>query len=263
MRRVRTALAIFATLGAMMLAASPAHAQEAQTFQADLAPLNNSGSSGRATVTVTGSTVTVNIESRGVSDGLPHAQHIHIGGTNTCPTPTAAGEDNLIDTAEGQPSYGAVEVSLTTEGDVGADSALAVERFPVATNGGTLNYQRTFELPEGVTVEDVRKGVIVQHGISKVFGDEAQYDGEPRSSLSQDLPLEATIPTNCGKLVASAQQGGQGQVAQQPRGGVAAGAGGTAGSGGLSPLVAVAAGVALIGGTATAVVAGWRLGRVG
>jgi hypothetical protein len=92
-------------------------------------------------------------------------------------------------------------VSLTTEGDVSADSGLAAERFPVADADGTLSYSRTFSLSDGVSAEDIPAGVIVQHGISEFFEDPTQYDGEPRSSLNPDLPLEATIPTNCGDLV--------------------------------------------------------------
>lgn len=256
--------ALFAVLMSLVMVALPAtsaQGQQTQTFQADLSPLNNSGSSGRATVDVRGNTVTVSVQSRGVSANLPHAQHIHIGGQNQCPPPSAStGSEpmDLIDTAEGQPFYGEVKVSLTTEGDTGAGSALAVERFPVATNGATVNYQRTFELPDGITVEDVRNGVIVQHGISELFGDEAQYDGEPKSSLDPSLPLEATIPTNCGKLVAASAQG---QVAPQPRGGVDTGAGGTAGADPVNPLVPAAA-VALIGAVAAALVATGRLGAV-
>ncbi|HEV2071288.1 MAG TPA: hypothetical protein VGR26_15975 [Acidimicrobiales bacterium] len=250
--------ALFAAITGLLLAAfagGPAHAQEAQVFRADLQPLNDSGSTGTATVEVRGNSVTVSVQSRGTSPGLPHAQHIHIGGQNVCPPASAGGSNepmNLLDSVEGVPFYGEVKVSLTTEGDVGAESSLAVERFPVATNG-TITYQRTFDLPAGVTAADVRNGVIVQHGISELFNDQAAYDGEPRSSLNPDLPLEATIPTNCGKLVAASAQG---QVGQQPRGGVASGAGGTAGDP-VSPLVPAAA-VGLLGAASVALIASRR-----
>ena len=194
---------LFVLILAMALSAVPALAQgTGQTFTADLNPLNTSGSSGTATVVVNGNQVTVTIEASGLSPNLPHAQHIHIGGQNICPTDAADDDgDGLINTVEGQPFYGPVQVSLTTEGDVSADSGLAVERFPVADADGTLSYSRTFPLPDGVSAEDIPAGVIVQHGISELFEDPTQYDGEPRSSLNPDLPLEATIPTNCGELV--------------------------------------------------------------
>ncbi len=172
-------------------------------LRADLSALNRSNASGTATVELMQDRVTVTVNARGTAPSLAHAQHIHIGGSNTCP-PASAGNKteptDLIDTAEGQPSYGPVEVSLTTEGAVGADSALAVPRFPVADNSGNYTYSRTFALPAGTTMAEVRNGVVVVHGISSLFGDQARYDGAPRSSLDPSLPLETTIPALCGTL---------------------------------------------------------------
>ena len=89
-------------------------------------------------------------------------------------------------------------MSLTTEGDVSAASGLAVERFPVASADGTISYSRTFQLRVGVNPGDIGSGVIVQHGISELFADPTQYDGEPRSSIMPELPIEITIPADCG-----------------------------------------------------------------
>lgn len=227
-----------AVLSAMAFSAAPVHAQQ-DSLNARLSPLNGSGDSGSASVSINGNQLTVRVETTGVSPGAPHAQHIHIGGANTCPPASAAGQNeprDLIDTAEGQPSYGPVQVSLTTQGGTGADSALAVERFPTADGSGRYLYTRTFDLPAGVSADDVRRVVVVVHGISELFGDRAAYDGDPRSSLKSDLPLEATIPALCGKLTAA-------QVGAAPQGGVSAGAGGTAGAALPPPLVAGAVGL--------------------
>ena len=195
-----TLLVAFATI-----AIPGARAQETTDFSTALAPLNRSGGSGSVTIDVDGDQVTVRLEANGVSPNLPHAQHIHIGGRNVCPPPGAGATHpptDLIDTVEGQPFYGGIEVSLTTEGDLGAASGLAVERFPTAEADGSYVYERTFALPEGVTVDDLGDGVIVVHGISTLFDDATKYDGEPRSSLAPDMfPLEATIPALCGELV--------------------------------------------------------------
>lgn len=172
---------------------------------AKLDPLNTSGASGSATVQVAGNQVTVTINSSGHSPNLPHAQHIHIGGQNVCPTNAADTDgDGFISTAEGQPAYGPIMVSLTTEGDVTDQSALAVDRMPVADANGNINYSRTFQLPAGVTAQDIDKGVIVQHGISELFGDPNQYDGDKMSEIMPQLPFEATVPAVCGKIVAMA-----------------------------------------------------------
>ncbi len=200
-------LNILLVVALLLTMATATFAHEGQ-HMANLSALNGSGANGTATVQVNGNQVTVTIKSSGLSPNLPHAQHIHIGGQNMCPTKAADQDgDGLINTVEGQPAYGPVQVSLTTQGDVSAESALAVDRFPVADANGMLNYSRTFELPEGVTAQDVEMGVIVQHGISKLFGDPNMYDGDPRSSLDPSLPLEATIPTTCGKIMTAGMPG--------------------------------------------------------
>ena len=199
------ALGLGAATGTAAADASPSTRDDVQLVvgsgHGNLRPLNNSGASGTANVSVHANQVTVSIRSRGLSPSLPHAQHLHIGGRGECPRASAdTNGDRLIDTVEGQPSYGEVRVSLTTSGDVGPGSALAVDRFPVADANGTIDYRRTFPLPAGVTANEARNAVVVQHGISKLFADGTAYDGAPRSSLDASLPLEATIPSTCGQL---------------------------------------------------------------
>ena len=195
-------------------------------YQANLTELNGSGTSGTAMVKVDGDQATVTIKTSGASADLPHAQHIHIGGNNVCPTDADSGDDEYVSVVEGQPQYGEIKVSLTTEGDVSPDSGLAVDRFPVADADGMVTYERTFTLPEGVTDEDMENAVIVQHGISKLFDDESKYDGEMKSTISEDLPFEATVPSACGKLAAA------------PQGAANTGSGSTAGIENVTLLVA-------------------------
>lgn len=196
---VITAIAAFLAIGYSIPAGTMAQPQEDE-FSAQLAQLNGSGASGFVTIEVDGNELEVELTVSGVSAGLPHAQHIHIGGQGTCPTIEAdTSGDGLINTAEGQPAYGGVQVSLTTTGDVSAASALAVDRFPVP-GGNSYTYSRTFTLPDGVSASDLTNGVVVVHGISELFNNPNAYDGTPRSSLTDTLPLEATIPTACGPL---------------------------------------------------------------
>lgn len=170
-------------------------------MEVQLDTLNDSGITGSATVEMNDDgTVTVSLESSGFAGANPHAQHLHIGGEGQCPDMSAAGDDDILTTAEGIPAYGEVKVALTTEGDVSAESALAVERFPTADDSGMVTYERTFELPSGVTADDVSKAVVVQHGFAGMGGDPAAYDGDTKSSLDESLPLEATIPVACGPL---------------------------------------------------------------
>ena len=222
------------TLGLTALAVgtlSTAAVAQDGTFTANLNALNGTGDDGTASVQVDGNQATVTVTTTNTSPGAPHAQHIHIGGQNVCPTSTAdEDDDGFVSTPEGQPAYGGIQVSLTTSGDVSAESALAVPRFPVADDSGTITYQRTFDLPSGVTVEDIADGVIVQHGFaeSSLGDDPAAYDG-PDSPLKAGVPQEATLPSSCGTLSAA------------PSGGVAAGFGGTATTSTDAGLVALGA----------------------
>lgn len=229
-----TAFAVMGMSGGVAVADSQ-HAHH--NLHTNLTELNKSGDSGTASVViqkVDGKELTVKVNVTGASPGLPHAQHLHIGGENTCPVGQEfdKDKDGFLNTAEGQPAYGPVKVSLTTSGDVSDKSALAVDRFPTASADGTIEYERTFTLPEGVSVEDVTKAVVVSHGISEMFDDKAKYDGQAKSSLDDKLPLEATAPASCGAVTVA------------PTGGVGAGVGSSVNStaliaaGGLSAAAA-------------------------
>lgn len=220
-------LAVASAVGLPLALAAPAAAAESATVQ--LAPLNDSGSSGTAQLLLdeAAGTLQVTISSSGLVPSLPHAQHLHIGGNNVCPEPSAAGEDGIISVPEGAPAYGGIQVSLTTTGDVGPESALAVDRMPVADADGSVTYDRTIDLSQvqgDIHLDDV---VVVQHGIDTISPDGQYGPPPPNSALDPSLPLEATAPANCGAVVQVSQA--DGQMGQMPSGGVATGGGGTAG----------------------------------
>ncbi|MGH3321913.1 MAG: CHRD domain-containing protein [Streptosporangiaceae bacterium] len=204
--------------GAMLATASPAAAASGDSFQATLSQVNDSGASGMAWVTLNGDQATVKVNADGLVAGMPHAQHIHIGGKHVCPTSSAdSNGDGVVSTVEGQPAYGAIKESLTTKGDHSPDSALAVKRFPTAP-GGSESYARTFTVSSSVASQ-IRNGnaVIVVHGIDT--NGNGKYDTDAgKSPLDKSLPLEATAPTMCGT------------VSAMPAGGVQTGGGSTAGT---------------------------------
>jgi len=256
---MKRALALVGAASLILLfAATPAPAQQStRTITAQLSELNGSGASGQVNVTeVSTNRVTVSLDANGVSPGVPHAQHFHIGGRNVCPPASAdTNGDGLVNTAEGMASYGPIKVSLTESGDLAAGSGLAVDRFPTggdadpADGRSEYEYLRTFTLPSGVSIADLEDAVVVVHGVTDLFGDPAAFDGDQKSPLDDSLPLEATIPAACGKLRVQTA----GQVGQVPSGGVSAGFGGTAGQGEL-PIAPVAGAVAAIGGVGVALV---------
>lgn len=208
---MRKPLAVAAALALPLMfpATALAHADGGDTFVAQLSELNGSGVSGTAEVTLEGDQLTVSITSSGLLPDQPHAAHIHYPeeeeGAPTiegvCPTMDAdADGDGFISTTEGQPTYGMIFVSLTTEGDVSPDSALAVDRFPTAP-GGEMTYERTFTVPEGFDAEeDLTESVIVQHGLDVNGNGEYDLDGLGESDLDPSVPAEATHPAACGAL---------------------------------------------------------------
>lgn len=226
--------AAVAAAGAPLLLASPAAAASPGTYDitAELTPLNDSGA--RATVrgTLEGTTLHLTITPEGLLEDAPHAQHLHIGGRSTCPPAdaTGSGVDGALRPTDAAPDYGEVAVSLTTTGDTGVDSALAVDRFPV----GDATYERTVEVPEAVAAGIVDGQVpLVQHGVD--LNDSGTYDGTSMSDLDPTLPEEVTDPATCGVLQASMAM---------PSGGVATGVGGAAGTG--TDLGLIGAGLGLV-----------------
>jgi hypothetical protein len=176
--------------------------EQKNLFKAELNPLNRSGAEGQAILHKEGTKkLETEIHSHGLAPKLPHAQHIHgfKQAVSECPTLAASGEDRLITTAEGLPSYGPIQVSLTTKGDTSPKSALAVDRFPVANAKGFLHYERTFSVPANVA-KNLGKKAIVQHGVD--LNDNGRYDFKAagKSELDPSLPQEATIPANCGVI---------------------------------------------------------------
>lgn len=210
--------AAVAAFGLPLAIMPPAAADETVTIQLDA--LNGSGASGTAEVYFDddANAITVNIDAMGLVPNLPHAQHIHIGGRNVCPDPSADTDgDGVVSTPEGKPAYGAIQVSLTTEGDFGPGSTLAIDRFPVASASGEVSYERTFDLTETMGDIELDDIVIVQHGIDTISPNGKYGPKPPASPLDKSLPLEATAPATCGPAIT------------MPAGGVEAGGGGTAG----------------------------------
>lgn len=188
-----------------LAAAAPAYAaDDTWTFQGNLEALNSSGVSGQTWVKVHDGQATVTINVSGAVEGMPHAQHIHIGGEGHCPTMEAAGEDGILSTVEGKPAYGGIKKTLTVEGDTSPKSALAVKRMPT---GGSYTYERTIDVSDEV-VQGLSDGMgsIVVHGIDTIKAD-GKYSGEPKSELNPKLPLEATAPAACAELAAAPQGG--------------------------------------------------------
>ncbi|MFI5859736.1 hypothetical protein [Streptomyces parvulus] len=224
-RRIARIAALTALPAAVALsAASPALATDSQAYQINLEQLNDSGATGTAMVSLEGTQLTVKIQAKGLVPGAPHAQHIH-GSTKGmdfhCPDASAdKNGDDIVSTVEGLPSYGDINISLTTSGDTGKDSGLAVDRMPTADKDGNLSYERTIGVSQDVA-DHFKDLHIVQHGIDP--NGNGKYDAEAgKSELDPKLPLEATAPANCGMVHGAS-------IGEMPDGGVETGTAATGG----------------------------------
>jgi hypothetical protein len=142
----------------------------------------------------------VELKARGLSPKLPHAVHIHgknAGELAFCPGAdrrTGIVDDGLIETAEGLPDYGPVQVSFTTRGDTSEKSILALDRFPVARRNGKLSYKRTFSIPTAVAQRLEEKHIVIH-------GDDLNRDGKYGGrTTALGAPLEGELPVACGEL---------------------------------------------------------------
>jgi hypothetical protein len=183
---------------------SPAAANSGDAV-ANLQPvaLNGVQGEGVAFVSVHGTRVDVTMRATGLLANAPHAAHIHFGAEARHECPVAADDldaSSTLNTTEGVPAYGPVQVSLTQTGDTSPASALAVARFDTAP-GGDLNYQRGhIKVPQDVAKAITQgEAVIVIHGVD--HNNDGVYDGSTPSDLDAALPTEATDPALCGVSV--------------------------------------------------------------
>lgn len=235
-----------AAAAAVVMSPTAAFADHANgTYQTTLDPLNGSSGSGMAMITVNGDQATVDLSWSGLPETFmdapyPHVQHIHIGNQGECPTPAAdENGDGIVDTVEGQPSYGPIGTTLSVSGDT---SPAAGTNIQIAPGGSSVDYNRTITLSED-TLDELAAGtgVIVVHGLDPAtLSDEA---ANAKSNLVPELPLAATSPALCGALSSS------------PSGGVATGGGATMG---VENVALFGVGGGLLAAAAVAGIAGRR-----
>jgi hypothetical protein len=229
-------------LPALVPTAAFADAAGSTTYSAQLTPvpLNNQNSaSGSLTLTLDGSTATIHEQVSGLAATFmnapfPHVQHIHGGAMGTCPTAAAdTNGDGVLSTTEGMSSYGMIQTTLSVTGDTSPAAGVDTK---IAPSGSSFTYDRTITL-DAATLASLHKGiaVIVVHGLDPATAPKAA--STEKSDLVPSLPLAATSPALCGKLVAmpagAAATGGGASQHTVNRAELAGGAGMLAGAGAL------------------------------
>ena len=211
MSRTSRALVLIAPVMGLALVASPAGAggndYEAGEVVAHLAPIPGNGVDGGGHAEVEfdqhGQIDEFELVAHGLLPDAPHAAHIHYGeqARHECPgLGDDTNGDGHLNTTEGAPAYGPVQVSLTTEGDTSAASVLAIDRYDTATDG-TIDYEREELIATSAEVAAAiaaGEGVVVVHGVD--YDGNGVYSGDVMSDLDPSLPTEATDPALCGVL---------------------------------------------------------------
>ena len=175
-RTSRIAGTMLVLTAAFALAAAPALARNA-TFHAATSPVQDAAArstypglnvTGSATLTVSGDILTAHVIASGLTPNLPHVMHIHgtVGAQNDCPSPVSAfdtNHDGLLNTAEGLPAYGPIDVTFSTTGSTTPAAALTLSAAPMASAAGTIDYTRTFQIP-GKIAAHISDLHVVIHG---------------------------------------------------------------------------------------------------
>jgi hypothetical protein len=151
--------------------------------------------------------VTFDIKAMGLVPNQVHPQHVHgFGDDRDTTTPTLEQDtdtDGLVELAEGVPTYGPVQLNLTTQpGDAMQLMGMGAA-FPTADTDGMLSYRQTFSFADlGMTGEDVLDDIlpleakeIVLHGLDLAAG-----QGENGGEADGTAGYKATLPVAAGEL---------------------------------------------------------------
>jgi hypothetical protein len=113
-------------------------------FLAALSPVNNSGVSGTASITLNGNDLTVVINATGLETGQIHPQHIlgFVNGQASSVSFSDFNSNGLIDSFEADLATGPAILPLTNSADFQANP---LTDFPITSNG-TLNFTQTYVL---------------------------------------------------------------------------------------------------------------------
>ena len=211
----RGAVLLSALAGAALLAAAPARAAP-MLFEAVLAPLNDSGVSGLARLSLDGNLLTVNITASGLTPDQPHPQHIHgrfydAGRPTNSTVPTLAQDtdrDGFVEVREGVLTYGPVILNF--------DSSPGSGQFPTAP-GGVLDFTETYDVTNdalffdplggqkftGADIFPLTDREIVLHGLT-LDASTGLGGGPPPGEADGTAGYKILLPVAAGEIVAVA-----------------------------------------------------------
>jgi|GEM_PF-870538 len=181
-----------------------------RVYVAELRPLNTSvteqPATGTARFTISGDTLTMQVNAQGLYPGTMHLQHYHgfvDGQDATCPPAVAdANSDGFIDLVETQPFTG---ITLVPLHDDPASLEIQVPTYPIAGDpGGAINYAQT------VSVNALESALLSTHGIADLALEQRTvflHGVNPNANLPEsvqslpNVPAQVTLPVACGEIV--------------------------------------------------------------
>ena len=177
-------------------------------YVAELHPLNTkvtgSETTGEARFSITGDTLTISVEAKGLPSGIMHLQHFHglkDHGDATCPTAAAdTNGDGIIDLIETEPTSGTTMVPFH---DDPVSMEIVRDTYPKASDEGSYHYAKAVSLKDlkaafakafGGQELDLDRRVVFIHGVLPATK-------LPASAASLGtIPAQVTLPIACGKI---------------------------------------------------------------
>lgn len=200
-------LSALVALGNLALLTQTAGAAEPETYSVALVPLNHSGITGTATLTIVGKLLKIHVDVNGAAPDVVHGQHIHglLGsGSSRCATSAQdTNHDGLIDVREAGSFSGPALVPLN------ADPALldiAGAGYPVADKAGHYTYDmavvlqmldRNFTNHYKGQKLDLTSRVLYIHGTS------AEPALPATVASVGEVPATVSLPVACGAIMTS------------------------------------------------------------
>ncbi len=135
---------------------TPSPTQTTEHYMAKLSALNGSGVSGTVDLQLTGNTLVVTVDGRGLEPNQVHYQHIHGDhySVSTCPTTADANASGII----------TLDKTLQKVGPVAFDFG----PYSPTNQHGTIHWSQTFNLdsPELFAITPLVQHVVVIHGLT-------------------------------------------------------------------------------------------------
>ena len=206
--------------------AQSSSADDPSTYIAPLHPLNRSGVTGFANLSLNntqpGAALTASVNARGAEPNQIHAMHIHgmLNGSDAeCPTTRAdTNNDRLVSVFEGAPFYGPIKISFTTppttfgppsRTDLFAPFAgvPVFANFPHSDTNGRIHYGQTipFDVNNQYAVQALASltPLTAQHIV--IHGGFAPESVDTPNGNPNKIVYDALLPVACGPIIQTHQ----------------------------------------------------------